>query len=148
MAQITIDRHIDAPIERVFQRITDFENAADVVSGITKVEMLTGGPVGQGTRFRETRVMFGREATEEMEVVSFDAPSSYALGAESHGTRYLSTFTLSEKHRGTEVHLLFEATPLTLVAKIMSFLMKPMIKKVMAECSKDLDDIKRAIEAG
>ena len=148
MAQISLDRHIDAPIDHVFERITDFANAADVVSGITRVEMLTDGPVGQGTRFRETRVMFGKEATEEMEVKSFDAPRAYALGAESHGSRYLSTFTLTEKDGGTDVHLVFEATPLTLFAKIMSVVMKPMMKKVMEECAKDLDDIKNAIEAG
>lgn len=146
MAKIEINRHIAAPIDEVFARNTDFANAAEVVNGISKIEMLSEGPTGTGTRFRETRVMFGREATEVMEVMAFDPPRSYALGAESHGSRYLSTFTFTETEGGTDVHLLFEATPLTLPAKIMSVLMKPMMKTVMKECSKDLDDIKAAIE--
>lgn len=146
MAKIELSRHIAAPIDEVFARNTNFADAADVVNGITKIEMLTEGDVGKGTRFRETRVMFGKEATEEMEVVGFDPPRSYQLGAESHGSRYLSTFTFTEDGDGTDVHLLFEATPLTLPAKIMSVLMKPMMKTVMKECSKDLDDIKAAIE--
>lgn len=146
MASIHIQEHIQAPIDQVFARLTDFANAADVVGAITKVEMVSDGPAGLGTRFRETRVMFGQAATEEMEVVAFDPPRSYALGAESHGSRYLSTFTLTEQDGGTAVELVFEAMPLTLFAKVMSVLMKPMLKKIMGECAKDLADAKRSLE--
>lgn len=147
MAKIELRRVIQAPIDTVFARCSDFAGAPEVVGGIQSVEMLTEGPVGKGTKFKETRVMFGKEATETLEVVSFDPPRSYQIGAESHGTHYLSTFTFAEKDAGTEVHLVFEATPLTLFAKVMSVVMKPMIKKVISECSKDLDDLKNAIEA-
>ena len=143
---ITLSRHIDAPIDEVFTALTHFAGAAEVIGGIEKVEMLTDGPVAVGTRFRETRIMFGREATEEMEVVSFDRPRSYALRAESHGSRYLSTFELEERDGGTGVRMDFEAVPLTVVAKVMAFLLKGMMKKVMAQCGKDLDDVKRALE--
>ena len=41
----------------------------------------------------------------------------------------------------------FEATPLTAVAKLMSSLMQPMIKKMVEICDKDLEDLKTAIES-
>ena len=94
---VSIKKHIVAPTERVFQRASDFAKAADVMSAIERIEMLTDGPVGIGTRFRETRIMFKREATEEMEVTAFDPPHSYALGAESHGCRYHSEFRFTAK---------------------------------------------------
>ena len=147
MAELSISRTIPALRSEVFSRLSNFPEAADTISAITAVEMLTEGEVGVGTRFKETRVVFGREATEEMKVTAFDPPRSYTLEAESHGAHYVSTFTLVEAADGTEVTLVFQATPLTLMAKIMSFLMKPMLKSVMAECAKDLEDVARSLES-
>ena len=110
------------------------------------MEMLTDGPVGLGTRFRETRVMFKREATEEMEVTAFDAPHSYSLGCENHGCRYRTEFRFAPNGSGTDLEMTFGAEPLTKTAKVMSFLMKPMMKTMMKHCSKDLEDLKAAVE--
>ena len=149
MAQMSLKRHINAPIEAVFARATDFPNAANAVTAITKMEMLTDGPVGLGTRFRETRMMFGREATEEMEVVEFEPPSRFRLHAESHGSRYRTEYRYTEADGGTDLEMIFEATPLTFFAKVMSVVMMPMMKKMMVnECGKDLDELKAAAEAG
>lgn len=143
----TISAEIAASPETVFRLATDFANAANVVEGIVRVEMLTPGPVAAGTRFRETRVMFGREATEEMTVTEIVAPRRVALLALSHGTRYESSFTFAAIATGTRVTMDFQATPLTLAARIMGWLMTPMIKKsLLSTCAKDLDDIKRAAE--
>lgn len=68
MTPIRMSTTIQAPPERAFAAFADFPHAARSVSGIERIEMLTDGPVGAGTRFRETRIMFGREATEEMKV--------------------------------------------------------------------------------
>ena len=147
MASIELQTQIAAPIDVVFEHLTDFANAPQMVNGITNVKMLTEDPLRVGTRFEETRVMFGKEAVEQMEVTALEPPRLYTLGAESHGSRYASTFRLDERDGGTHVHLDFQATPLTLVAKVMSVLMKPMMKSVMNECAKDLEDIKNFVEA-
>jgi carbon monoxide dehydrogenase subunit G len=148
MAGITVKKHVEAPPEKVFEVASDFAKAPEHIRGIAKVEMLTDGPVGAGTRFRETRIMFKREATEEMEVTAFDPPRSYALGCENHGCKYHSVLTFTPNGDGTDVEMTFEATPLTVFAKVMSVAMSPMIKKVAVECSKDLDDLKAAVESG
>jgi hypothetical protein len=146
MAVCTITRQINAPRETVFARASDFATAPNHIRGIKKVEMLTAGPVGKGTRFRETRIMFKREATEEMEVIAFDPPSGYVLGCESCGCRYRSEFRMTPRAGGTEVQMDFNVQPLTLFAKIMGFLMKPMMKMCVKEIAKDLDDLKASIE--
>ncbi len=149
MTSQRLSRHIKAPVEAVFARATDFENAANVISAIIKMEIMTDGPIGVGTRFRETRMMFGREATETMEIVEFDPPHGFVLLAESHGSRYRTTFRYTESDGGTDLVMTFEATPLTLMAKIMSTLMKGMMKKMITkECGKDLDELKAAVESG
>lgn len=146
MASITVKRHIEAPVERVFAAATDFANAHTFISGISRVEMLTEGPVKVGTRFKETRTIFNRECTEEMEITAIEPPRSYTLGCESNGCRYRSDFILMPEGNGTALEMTFEATPLTFAAKVKSILMKPMMKKMVEMCAKDLDDIKASVE--
>ncbi len=147
MSEVQLKQQIQAPIETVFDRASDFPNAASTITSIVKVEMLSDGPVAVGSRFRETRVMFGREATEEMEVKTFERPRRYVLEATSHGSHYLTTFNFREKGGGTEMEMNFQATPLSFFAKVMGFFLnKMMMKTVVTECGKDLKDLKAAIE--
>jgi hypothetical protein len=144
---ITTAIHIGAPIDRVFAIMTNFAHAPNVIQGITKVEVLSAGPVGVGTRFKETRVMFGRDATETMEVTAFDAPRSYTLTALSCGVEFKSAFLFEPDGAGTKVTLSLQGKPRTLLARILSpisrMLMGPMMKKCIV---KDMEDVKRAAE--
>jgi uncharacterized protein YndB with AHSA1/START domain len=96
MPALTFTTEFAAPRERVFAAFTDLEHAAENVAAIVRVEVLTDGPVGRGTRFRETRVMFRREATEELEITAFDPPQSYTVEADSCGTHWRTTFQFSQ----------------------------------------------------
>jgi carbon monoxide dehydrogenase subunit G len=147
MAEIVVKKHVEAPPERVFELATDLENAAERVQGIKKMELLTEGPVGVGTRFRETRVMMGRDATEEMEITAFDPPRSYEVGAESHGCRYHSVIQFTPVGSGTEIEFTFQATPLTMAAKLMAVAFKPMMNTIVKCLEQDLDDLKAAAES-
>lgn len=147
MSSITLTREINAPVDDVFALASNFPNAAETIRGIDRVQMLTAGPVGVGTRFRETRKLYGKEATEEMEVTLYEPPKRYVIEAESHGAKYHTEFRFEERGMVTEVTMTFGATPLTFVAKVMAFLTKPLMKVMVETCGKDLDDIKAAAEA-
>ena len=147
MPSATIERVIHASPETVFDTATNVHEWQAIVPAIEKLEVLTPGPVGVGTRFRETRRMFKREATEEMEFVEFERGKRYALLAESHGARYETTFTLTPEGDSTRLSMLFDATPLTRMAKVMTFLTRPLMGKMAEMCGKDLDAIKAHIEA-
>lgn len=148
MAQIVVEKMIDAPVERVFARCTDLASLPGVVSGIDSIEVLTDGPVGDGTAFRETRTMLGREATEEMTFSEFDPPNGYVLLAESCGSRYRTRHTYEPADGGTRVRMEFGATPVSLAAKLISPVFGLMFKKTLVKClNADLDDLKRACEA-
>jgi hypothetical protein len=141
MFELMTSVDVAAPPARVFAVASDLRGAAGRIRGIAKMEVLTDGPVRVGTRFRETRKMFGREATEEMEVVTFDPPRAMAFGCENHGCRYHMEMRCVPKGAGTELQMHFQAEPLTFFARVMGTLMKPMAKKMMSACRKDLDDI-------
>jgi len=139
---------IKAPVERVFEVFADIANCAGRIKGITKVEVLSETRSGLGLRWRETRVLFGKEATEEMEVTAFDAPKSYVVEARSHGMHYVTTFTF-EPGAGagsTQVSWVFDGKALSLGAKLMTPLMllfKGATEKMMKQ---DLLDLKAYLE--
>jgi carbon monoxide dehydrogenase subunit G len=146
--EIKVSKEIQAPKEKVFESFSDLRHAAEVIEGIEKVEIFTEGPMALGTRWRETRVMFGKEATEEMEITGFDSPNSYTAEAESHGCHYVTRFDFETKGDGTEVTMTFQGQPLTLIAKIFNFILSPMMKGSVRKClGKDLDDLKQHLEA-
>ena len=146
MKSVTVTRHIDAPIERVFELFTDLEHAADRIAGLDLVEMLSEGQFGVGTRWRETRKMFGKEATEVMEITACEPPNMYVADAASHGSQYRSIWKFSQAGDGTDVAMEFQATPVSLMAKLMMPLAELMMKSVVKLLEADLDDLAQVAE--
>jgi len=146
MVEVTVGVWIAARNESVFALLSDVAGAAERIKGISHVELLTPGPVGIGTRFRETRKMFGREASETMEFVAFDPPRGYTLHAESCGSRYTTTFHCTPADGGTQVTATFLAQPVSLVARLLQPLMRSMMGTMTKCLREDLEDIKRAAE--
>ncbi len=65
--------------------MTDLTTYSGWMQNLVRVESLTDGPMSEGSRFREIRLMFGKEASEEFEVTTFE-PSS-RLGLHVDGTK-------------------------------------------------------------
>lgn len=140
MPTITVSKHFEASPEIAFQTISDFPNAPEFVDGIKEVKMLTDGPVAVGTKVKETRIMMGREASEEMEVTIMDAPHKFVVEAFSHGTKYVTAYTIVPDGDGSKVTLVFTGTPQTFMAKVLAALFSKMISTVADLMEKDLID--------
>ena len=147
MAKVQVSETISAPLPTVFDLFADFHHTAQHVDGITSVEVLTDGPIGVGTRFRETRMMFGREASEEMTVTEFEKNVHYRVEAQSHGAHYLSDFDFAGHDGQTVVTMTFEMRPVSLFARLFSFLSGPMLKATSKACHQDMQDLKRVAES-
>ena len=138
---------IDAPVEKVFEVFTDFKNAEKRLKGVKAITFLEkDGKPEVGMKWRETRVMFGKEATEEMWITSITKNTGYVVEAESHGTKYRTEYTFTERDGVTEVTLEFAGTPVTFGASLgalLMFMFKGSVKKALRS---DMDDLKRVIE--
>lgn len=146
--EIRASRQINAPIDRVFDVFSDIEKAEDRIEGIKNIVILSDVKAGVGLRWRETRVMFGREATEEMEISAFRPNHSYEVVAESNGAAYHSIYTFKERNGGTHVEMVFSGKPVSLAAKLMSplaFLFKGATQKALEA---DMDALKAVCEQG
>jgi carbon monoxide dehydrogenase subunit G len=149
MATLTVSTHVSAPIERVFEVFTELDKAVERIPDITALEILSEGPFGKGTRWRETRVMFKKEATEEMWISAFDPPKSYAVEAESHGMHYSTQFTFTPDGDGTRVTWAFSGTALSLGTKLMAPLFNVLMKATMKKCMlRDLEALRDVCERG
>jgi uncharacterized protein YndB with AHSA1/START domain len=147
--RIEIERAIAATPERVFAAVVDIPGWAQRITAIERIDMLTPGPVGVGTRFRETRRMFGREATEEMWVEAIEAPHRFVLAAASNGARYRSEHALHDGGDGrTILRLAFEGRPEATWARLLSPLLALAMKgKITTMLAKDLHELAHSIEA-
>ena len=84
MAQLEVSRTVNAPANTLWSIVVDLDGAAERISAIEDIQRLDDGDgFGVGTRWRETRTMFGRSATAEMEVTEFVPGRSYAVEADA-----------------------------------------------------------------
>jgi carbon monoxide dehydrogenase subunit G len=140
---------VDAPRRHVWRTVTDIEHAARTISAIEEIEVLEKPPHGLlGLKWRETRTLFGKSATETMWVTEVDEPSYYATEARSHGSIYRTEIHLADQNGGTRLSMTFGAEAQTLGARVMStvfgFLMNRSLEKALLQ---DLQDLKRAAES-
>ena len=139
---------INADRARVFEVFRDLDNAAANIGGITKLEVLAGpAQLDVGTRWRETRRMFGQEATEEMWITAFEQDVSYAAEAESRGTHYRSEYRFTPEGGGTRVDMTFEGKPLSMGARLASMIGGLFAGAANKALHQDLVDLKRVCEA-
>lgn len=140
MSRTTIVTSIDAPIDRVFDTVAHIENFSKAVPHITDVEFLTEQHQGEGTRFRETRLMRGREASTTLEVSEYVENERTRMVADEGGTIWDTTFTVASTNGGgTDLTMVMEATAYKTLAKVVNPLMKGIIAKAVKA---DMDAIK------
>ena len=143
MTQFTATRSINAPIELVFKTISDINNFSKSVPDIVKVEFLSDVKSGVGTRFRETRLMKGKEAMTELEVTEFVENDHVRYVTDSHGTVWDTVMSVKTVHGKTDLTMIMDAIPHKLMQKVMIPMIKGMISKAL---EKDMDSVKTYCE--
>lgn len=120
--QIEVRREVAAPAEVVWEIITDLERWPEVLGGIDAVERLDDLPAFQvGTRWRETRTMFGKQATAEMGVTEVEPGRSYTTTASEGSTTYVSTIrVLPVDDANCELTMTFAGTTTGLVSRVLA----------------------------
>ncbi|MGC6457722.1 MAG: SRPBCC family protein [Akkermansiaceae bacterium] len=140
---------IQGSASAVWNIISDIENASEAISGIDEVEILERPDEGLvGLKWRETRTLYGKTATEVMWITEAVENESYTARAESHGCLYLSTLSLAQKDDGVSLTMRHETKTQAFMAKLLAPVMGLMFKKTFRKLiHQDLTDIKAAVEA-
>jgi carbon monoxide dehydrogenase subunit G len=147
--ELTVGRDIAARPEKVWTIITDLDHTTETLSGVQRVERIDdGSDFGVGTRWRETRTMFGREATEQMEVTAVEPGRSYTVVAANGTTTYASVLRVQPAAGGTShLSMTFGARPSGAVASILAATLGRLVQRTTRKMlQRDLDDIAIAAE--
>lgn len=143
MAGFNLSEWISRSPKDVFDFITASDNAPKVVPSVKSMVKLTEGPVHVGTRYRETRLMNGKEQQAELEVVACDPNQKYAVRNVTEGVEFVYQYTFHPEANGTRVDLVCEAK-----ASGPKKLILPMIVSILKKEDGDhLQRLKRALEA-
>ena len=147
MSTLIMSTDVAAPIEKVFEVYSDLAKLVERIPGITALEILSEGPFGEGTRWRETRLMFKKEAVEEMWVTGFKPSESYTVEAQSHGMLYQTLYEFTPEGDGTKVSWTFKGTPQTFGAKLTAPIFGLLFTGVMKKCMQgDLEALRDVCE--
>ena len=132
---------IAAPAERVYECLTDLEGYGAWMSGLVRVERLSGGPFAAGTRWRKVRRFDRRESREVFEAAAADPPHDLALRVDgTQGTsgkgvyRFHYRLTEGTGGRGTTcLELQVEIDLPGVVAKLLGRMARGSLKQAIAK---------------
>ena len=139
MTRTSISISVDAPIKKVFAAVADVDTFTQRAEAIVHVELLSEQRSGVGTRFRETRMMKGRESQTELEVTEYVENESVRMVADQGGTIWDTIFVVQQLDSKTRIDMTMDAKPYSLAAKLTTPLIKGMVAKFIR---KDMEDLK------
>src|SRR5215510_14739477 len=116
-AQVTINRSKAA----VWSAITDIEHAAEIMSGIEKIEVVEKPANGLvGLKWKETRMLFGDEATVEKWITEVVENEFYKTRPEDRGVVFITTLRISGSNGGVTLTSSHDTQPQGFAARLMS----------------------------
>lgn len=141
--KVKITKNIQASKEKVFETIADIRNFSKVVDTIVNVEFLSEMKVGVGTKFKETRLMQGKEASTILECTEYIENDRVRLVSDTHGTIWDSIFTVNELDGMTQLKLVMTARTKNIFYSVMNVIFKGIMSKAI---EKDMDAVKAYCE--
>jgi uncharacterized membrane protein len=144
VATVSTTRRINAPIEKVFAVVAHIGNFSKAVPHINDVEFLTDQHRGAGTKFKETRVIRGRETSTVLEVTEYTPNERVRMVSDTGGAVWDTVFRMRPVEGGTQLGMIMDAHPHTLLARITTPSFKGTIGNAVEA---DLDAIKTYCES-
>ncbi len=134
--------HIARSPQDVFGVISNPTEATKFLDNIKASKKLTDGPVGVGTKFRETRVVGGKEASADLLVSAYEPNTHVGISSEAEGIKVEYHYRLSPEGSGTRLRWTCD-----LEASGLRKMMLPMVAGIMKKEDGDhLRRLKRYLE--
>ena len=135
---------IHRPAEEVFAFLADFENIPTWNYAIDDTSKASAGPVGVGTRYRQTRSIPSR-STEDFEVTVFQPARRLAIHGQIGPFRATISYQLEAAAGATTLVNTVELDPAQAMLRLAAPLAAPKIKAAVAQ---NLGKLKLLLESG
>lgn len=129
MTRTIVSRNIKATIDLVFKTVADITQFSRALPHIVKVEFLSDIKFGFGARFRETRLMKGKETATELKVTEYFENNLVRFVAEDHGIVWDTVFVVNREEGYTKLTVTMDAKAQKSLAKLIVFLISGTVKK-------------------
>jgi hypothetical protein len=117
MSTVSVTQVIEASTDRVWRVFTDLRSRVGWLSTVEAIEIVTAGPFGGGTVWRETRSVAGGPAvTEEFHVVECTPGQRFVVASPGIGADYrmiyrIAPIELGRHQGGTAVTVVQDGVP-------------------------------------
>jgi len=135
---------INRPAGEVFAFLADFENIPSWNYAIEETSKASGGPVGVGTRYRQTRSIPSR-SIEDFEVTVFEPASRLAIRGQIGPFKATMSYMLEARAGATRLVNSVELDPSQAKLRLAARLATPRIKAAVAQ---NLGELKLLLEGG
>lgn len=129
-------RHIDLPVQEVFNYVADFANTEHWDPGIKSASQVSDGPVGVGTRYDVVSEFASIETPMVYEIVDYEPHHRVVLTGEGETVGAVDTIVFEEADGGTRVDYTAELTFKNWI-RFVDPLMAPVMKKMVGEKALD-----------
>ncbi|MCD2441871.1 SRPBCC family protein [Agromyces sp. SYSU K20354] len=144
MKGFEFNEHIERSPQDVFEVLSNPTRATEFLDNITASSKLTDGPIAVGTKFRETRVVNGKEASADLLVSAYEPNTQVSISTEAEGIKVEYHYHLSPDGGGTRLKWTCE-----LEASGLRRMMLPMVAGIMKKEDGDhLRRLKAYLESG
>jgi hypothetical protein len=145
--QIELAKTVATQPAAAFAVLADIVDWPQIISSIRNVELLTPGPIRAGTRLREDRIVFGHEATQDLEVETIERPHRLRLLVEHPDLHYELDHLIDGIYGGgCRLMLIFRSRPRTAPGETLQPLMTPFMEIALRdELEQDLSDLAAAL---
>lgn len=145
MTPIIVTRKINASMDVVFATVSDIRQFSKALPHVVTFEFLSVVNRGVGARFRETRLMNGKETTTDLEITEYVENDRVRMVAKSHGTVWDTLFTVTSEGGSTTLTTKMDARADKLLPRVMN----PLIRGITAKAvERDMDLVKAFCESG
>ena len=139
--KISVSETIDAPLSDVFEFVSNPVLMSKAFpESVKKMEVLSDHEQGVGSRFRETRLLRGREDVVEIETVEYVENEKVLSVADTGGSLWYTGFAVAAGESGTVLTVSMEAQAKSVFVRIANFCMKPWLKKGGAQEMQGIKD--------
>ena len=149
MPEVQVRQRFGLPPEGAWEVLVALERYPERVGSYESVELLGEAREGVGARWRQTRTVFGRSHSQEMEVTGWEAPREFVLVATEAGARHETRYQFGAIEGDTEVVTTFSVAATNPIAWVfVQTIGRRMLRSTGEAMGRDLVDLAAAAERG
>jgi uncharacterized protein YndB with AHSA1/START domain len=145
MARFSHSVEVGRPPEDVFPWLLEEDRVPRWMGQVEEYRQLSDGPLGAGTRLRQTIELSGSRVSFELEVLRYDAPRAAEARFETNGVEVVNLYALEPSGAATRLTMSMDAKANKFSARMLIPVVQPRLERKLTE---DLERLRELLDGG